>query len=304
MSKSKNGELPLFDEVEEAEGDGLPDGWVWSDLKSVCRKITDGTHHSPSKEVQTAEGEYKYVTAKNIKEHGIILDKITYLPEEVHRPIYERCNPEQGDVLYIKDGVTTGVATVNQLDEEFSMLSSVALLKPIREVISPRFMKWYLNSPTGFKAMTSKMGGTAIKRLTLRKINEGKIPIAPLDEQKRIVSKIEELFSDLDAGVSALERARANLRRYRASVLKSAVEGRVALREPGRRTGLRPPRPHPPRAPPALGATTTRHLRIQRQETTQKLAKQIQRTRRPRHRQPPPTPQRLVLGYAFTSWRS
>lgn len=41
------------------------------------------------------------------------------------------------------------------------------------------------------------------------------------------MSKIEELFSDLDAGVSALERARANFRRYRASVLKSAVEGRL-----------------------------------------------------------------------------
>ena len=53
------------------------------------------------------------------------------------------------------------------------------------------------------------------------------LPIAPLPEQHRIVEKIEELFSDLDAGVSALKRAKANLKRYRASVLKSAVEGRL-----------------------------------------------------------------------------
>jgi type I restriction enzyme S subunit len=52
-------------------------------------------------------------------------------------------------------------------------------------------------------------------------------PIPPLPEQHRIVEKIEELFSDLDAGVSALQRAKANLKRYRASVLKSAVEGRL-----------------------------------------------------------------------------
>jgi type I restriction enzyme S subunit len=51
--------------------------------------------------------------------------------------------------------------------------------------------------------------------------------IAPLNEQRRIVAKIEELFSDLDAGVAALERAKANLKRYRAAVLKAAVEGKL-----------------------------------------------------------------------------
>lgn len=49
----------------------------------------------------------------------------------------------------------------------------------------------------------------------------------PLAEQVRIVAKIEELFSDLDAGVAALERAKANLKRYRAAVLKAAVEGKL-----------------------------------------------------------------------------
>jgi type I restriction enzyme, S subunit len=51
--------------------------------------------------------------------------------------------------------------------------------------------------------------------------------IAPLNEQRRIVQKIEELFSKLDAGVAALERVKANLKRYRAAVLKAAVEGKL-----------------------------------------------------------------------------
>ena len=53
------------------------------------------------------------------------------------------------------------------------------------------------------------------------------IRVPPLNEQRRIVAKIEELFSDLDAGVAALERAKAKLKRYRAAVLKAAVEGRL-----------------------------------------------------------------------------
>ena len=53
------------------------------------------------------------------------------------------------------------------------------------------------------------------------------VPLAPLPEQHRIVAKIESLFARLDEGVAALKRAEANLERYRASVLKSAVEGRL-----------------------------------------------------------------------------
>ena len=48
-----------------------------------------------------------------------------------------------------------------------------------------------------------------------------------MNEQRRIVAKIEELFSELDAGVAALQRAKANLKRYRAAVLKAAVEGKL-----------------------------------------------------------------------------
>jgi len=54
-----------------------------------------------------------------------------------------------------------------------------------------------------------------------------KVRVAPTNEQRRIVAKIEELFSDLDAGVAALEQAKAKLKRYRAAVLKAAVEGKL-----------------------------------------------------------------------------
>lgn len=68
---------------------------------------------------------------------------------------------------------------------------------------------------------------TAIPSLSRDDYSSILVPIPPGDEQSRIVSKIEELFSHLDAGVAALQRAKANLKRYRAVVLKAAVEGRL-----------------------------------------------------------------------------
>jgi type I restriction enzyme, S subunit len=207
----------------------LPKNWRWARLKDVCTKVQDGTHFSPKDQSRT--GDFKYITAKNIKHWGLDLSNVTYLPESVHREIYKRCNPEKGDVLYIKDGVTTGVATVNSLDEEFSLLSSVALLKPRRDVLDPRFLTYYLNSSDGYRVMTGQMTGTAIKRLILQKIKESFVPVAPLDEQHQIVAEIEKQFTRLQAGVAGLRRVQANLKRYRAAVLKAACEGKLVPTE-------------------------------------------------------------------------
>jgi type I restriction enzyme S subunit len=207
----------------------LPVGWRWLSMSDVCLKVQDGTHFSPKEQFTT--GTYKYITAKNIKPWGLDLSELTYVSEKTHREIAKRCNPEKGDVLYIKDGVTTGIATVNPLDEEFSLLSSVALLKPRREIIDPNFLKYYLNSPEGFRNMTGQMTGTAIKRLILQKIKQAWVPVAPLDEQHRIVAEIEKQFTRLDAGVTSLKRVQVALKRYRASVLKAACEGRLVHTE-------------------------------------------------------------------------
>jgi len=71
------------------------------------------------------------------------------------------------------------------------------------------------------------MTGTAIKRIVLRRIKDSPVPIAPLGEQNRIVAEIEKQFSRLAEAVASLKRTKANLKRYKAAVLKAAVEGKL-----------------------------------------------------------------------------
>lgn len=163
--------------------------WEFNSLKEVCLKINDGTHNSP---VNEEKGDYMYVTAKNIKKDGIVLDNITFVSRNVHRSIYERCNPEFGDVLYIKDGVTTGIATINTLHDEFSLLSSVALLKPSNSIVN-QYLKAVLNTPSMYNIIRSDMGGAAITRLTIAKINKIRIPVPPIYLQQQFASKIEAI---------------------------------------------------------------------------------------------------------------
>ena len=164
-------------------------GWEVKKLGDVCSQITDGTHNSPT---NTEKGDFMYVTAKNIKRDGIILDNITYVDAATHQSIYLRCNPEYGDVLYIKDGATTGIATINNLKEEFSLLSSVALLKLGDEIVN-YYLKAVLNTQSLYNSIRSNMGGAAITRLTLVKIKAIRIPLPPLSLQQLFAQRIEQI---------------------------------------------------------------------------------------------------------------
>jgi len=62
-------------------------------------------------------------------------------------------------------------------------------------------------------------------------LEKSRVPLPPLPEQRRIVTKIEELFTQLNAGVVALTNTKAQLKRYRQSVLKSACGGRLVPTE-------------------------------------------------------------------------
>lgn len=206
----------------------LPYKWNWVKLETVCDKITDGTHHSPK---SYPVGDYKYITAKNIKEHGIVLDDITYVSEEVHREIYSRCDVNKGDVLYIKDGATTGVATVNQLSEEFSLLSSVGVLRTKKDVMLPEYLMYCLNSPSTKRRMLGMMSGNAIRRLTLSKIKQGLIPLAPIEEQRVIVNilgKIESINIQLASSLNNKE----NIENLKQSILSKAFRGELGTNDP------------------------------------------------------------------------
>lgn len=207
----------------------LPQAWVWTLMSEVCCKIQDGTHFSPKR--QLPSGQYPYVTAKNVRPWGLDLSDLTFLNEEDHRAIYKRCDALKGDVFLVKDGVNTGDAAINTLDGECSLLSSVCLLRSNGAVLRGEFLRYFLLSPDGSRLLSHGMTGTAIKRIILRRIRDLPVPLAPIREQARIASEVDKHLTRLEAAVGALRRTQANLKRYRAAMLKAACEGRLVPTE-------------------------------------------------------------------------
>ena len=206
----------------------LPEGWVWCYITDVTNKITDGTHNSP---INTPKGDFKYITAKNIKAHGIELNNISYVSKNIHNEIYARCNPEKGDILYIKDGATTGVVTLNNLDEQFSLLSSVALIKP-NKYISNKYLLYYLQSPLCYDSVRGSMKGVGITRITLKQIEKWELPLPPLSEQERIVCQIENWLSLIDTIEKGKENISIALKQAKSKILDLAIHGKLVPQDP------------------------------------------------------------------------
>jgi len=102
----------------------------------------------------------------------------------------------------------------------------VCIIRPCADVDS-QFVSWFLASPLQQDHIMASQTGATRQGLTKEKLLRFELPIPPFREQQRISNRIDELFSELDAGVTALKRVQSNLKRYRASVLKAAVEGKL-----------------------------------------------------------------------------
>ena len=205
----------------------MKNAWHTKTLGDVCKTIQDGAHESPQKQFDApAEGRFLYITSKNIRTNYLDLDDVSYVERDFHDRIYPRCQPRIGDVLLTKDGANTGNVTLNTIDEPFSLLSSVCLIKTNPTELKPAFLCYYLQSPNGLKSVTGQMTGAAIKRIILRDIKLATIPLPPLPEQQRIVGILDEAFEAIARATANAERNLQNARALFESHLQSVFTKR------------------------------------------------------------------------------
>ncbi|MBM4263544.1 MAG: type I restriction endonuclease subunit S [Deltaproteobacteria bacterium] len=110
----------------------------------------------------------------------------------------------------------------------------------VTDKVSSRWLMHQLNTPQIRRLVSELQSGTTRKRIS--RVNLAKIafPVPPFSEQEIIARTVDELLSDLDAGVAALERAQAKLKHYRAAVLKAAVEGELTAEWRDQHPGTEP----------------------------------------------------------------
>ncbi|SFI45643.1 restriction endonuclease subunit S [Nitrosomonas sp. Nm34] len=141
----------------------------------------------------------------------------------------------EGDVLFAKitPCMENGkMAVVPKIVNGYGFGSTeFHVLRP-KSGMDAKYLYYYVSSQSfRAKAERNMTGAVGQRRVPAPYLKECTIPVAPLDQQKRIVAEIEKQFSRLDEAVANLKRVKANLKRYKAAVLKAAVEGRLVETE-------------------------------------------------------------------------
>ncbi len=202
----------------------LPPGWVWTTIGEVADTTSGGTPLRKHPEyyggtipwVKSGELRDTFITSVDefITEEGLINSSAKLFPH--------------GTALVALYGATVGRTGILGLDAATNQ--AVCAIFPRQNTFTAKFITYWLQFQR--QALIDLSVGGAQPNISQGIIKAFHLPLPPLPEQHRIVAEIEKQLTRLDAGVAALHRARANLRRYKAAVLKAACEGRLVPQDP------------------------------------------------------------------------
>ena len=203
----------------------LPINWLNVELSDVAQIIRGVTYKREQSTDSPSEGALPVLRATNITGAALTLDELVYVPsenisnEQILRPGDVVIASSSGSKEIVgKAGAFVGGSFVGSFGAFCTGLRPSAFL-------SPAYFGYYFQTRTYRKSVSELSAGSNINNLKTGDLASQNFPLPPAPEQTRIVAKLEELLSDLDAGVAELKAAQKKLAQYRQSLLKAAVEG-------------------------------------------------------------------------------
>jgi type I restriction enzyme S subunit len=208
----------------------LPNNWSYLNLTDLAADSKNSIKRGPfgstvKKEYFVPQG-YKVYEQKNVIYNNFTLG--SYFIDEKKFNELKEFELRSADIVISCSG-TIGKVAIAPGDLQEGIINQALLKITLNENLAfPLYFVYLLSSQRFQEQITQTTRGSAMQNIaSIQLLKQMLFPIPPFQEQKRIVAKVEELFSRLDSGVEALKKAKEQLKRYRESVLKSAFEGRL-----------------------------------------------------------------------------
>lgn len=216
----------------------VPKGWRVATIMDIATASGGGT---PSKSDSSYwdEGTIPWVSPKDMKSF-----LVTSSADSVTAKALDRLTliPSESVLVVVRSGILSRTLPVSINKTPVTVNQDMRAFVPASGVDARYIARQLVSKERDILDRCAK-DGTTVASIEGPALASYPIAIAPLNEQTRIVEKLEELLSDLDAGVAELKAAQRKLAQYRQSLLKAAVEG--ALTEDWRKTRALTPTPLP-----------------------------------------------------------
>lgn len=228
MAKKKQIELTIEEKLQNAlvpkeeQPYKIPSNWCWLYSNFVV-DVRDGTHDTPK---YISEG-YPLITSKNLKNNNIDFDKVNYISKEDYEKINLRSKVDIGDVLFSMIG-TIGNPVLIKGQTNYA-IKNVALFKDIN-LINMTFFRFYLETKFVIDKMKKEAKGSTQKFVSLKYLRNFPICYPSLEEQQRIVNRIESLFAKLDRAKELIENTLAQFEQNKMAILHKAFTGELTAK--------------------------------------------------------------------------
>ena len=224
MAKNKNVEISLEEKLRQAlvpvdeQPYTIPSNWVWVYNKALTEIIGDGLHGTPNYD---SAGEYYFINGSNLKNLKIEINDET---KRVNRIEFEKYKKKLGDsTIFLSINGTLGNIALYK-DEKIILGKSVAYLNyNITEIIP--FIIFLLKSPYFKIFCEENYTGSTIKNIPLSALRNFLVPLPPLEEQKRIVEKLDFLFEKTKRAKEIIEEVKVDIENRKISILDRAFKG-------------------------------------------------------------------------------
>jgi len=170
-----------------------PTGWQTKPLKDLTTKIGSGSTPSGGKASYQTSG-VPLIRSMNVHFEGFVRDGLAFLNDEQAEKL-KSVTVQANDVLLNITGASIGRVTTAPSDMDGARVNQhVCIVRPAREIL-PAFLAMYLGSPIVQSFIDEIQVGATREALTKARIERFEIPLPPLDEQRRIVAKVDELMA-------------------------------------------------------------------------------------------------------------
>ena len=209
----------------------IPQGWEWARLCHLTALIEDCPH-------STAKDEgvgYALIRTPNIGFGELLLNSVHRVSETVYNQRNSRAVPETDDLIFAREAPAGNIAIIKD-GEKVCLGQRTVLLRPMKEFVIPKYIVYYILSPSAQQNLVEKSSGTTVAHVNLADFRPYLVAVPPKEEQRRIVSVIEKTmplinkYGHLTESLKELNNSISDL--IKKSILQEAIQGKLVNQNP------------------------------------------------------------------------
>lgn len=216
--------------IDDTEPFDIPDSWKWVRIGAI-EEINLGFTYRPE---YTDEGVY-FLSVKDISGGKIDFQNAKKVSQETYDNAAYGSKPRKGDILFGRVG-TMGKPQIIDTDEPFCIFVSLGFFRDHTNIVVKEYISLWMQSVLFNKQVDENVKGSAQRNLNTGWLKDFYIPFPPIEEQHRIVAKIEELLPYVDRYAEAYEKLEQFNAKFpedmKKSILQYAIQGKLVEQRP------------------------------------------------------------------------